>query len=140
LFHKAAAKSVKIESLLEANNFLVYGDPVRLRQTVLNLISNAIKFTSENGEIEISLQKVGSVLELKVRDNGIGIDKKFLPHVFEKFRQADSTTTRTYGGLGLGLTLVKQLIELHGGTVSAQSDGEGQGAVFTVNLPILSKQ
>lgn len=137
LIHEAAAKSITIKDSLNITKDLVYGDSIRLRQIVLNLISNSIKFTPEKGEVEISLSEVGKELELKVADNGIGIDKEFLPYVFEKFRQTDSSTTRSHGGLGLGLALVRQLTEMHNGTVSIASEGTGKGAVFTVILPLL---
>lgn len=141
LIHEAEAKSISIKTSIETTaGLVVYGDPIRLRQIVLNLISNAIKFTAENGEIQISLKEIRSELELKIADNGIGIEEKFLPYVFEKFRQADSSTTRSHGGLGLGLALVQQLVELHDGSISANSDGKGKGAVFTVRLPLLNKK
>ncbi len=113
---------------------LVNGDPDRLQQIVWNLVSNAIKFTPEGGTIEVSCLRTGSHAQIQVSDTGIGINPDFLPHVFDRFRQADSTTTRSHGGLGLGLAIVRHLVELHGGTVSADSKGEGQGATFTVEL------
>lgn len=139
LLPEADAKSIVVKTSLNepSGGAPVQGDPVRLRQIVLNLIANAIKFTPENGEIKIALNVVGAEVELKISDNGIGISEEFLPFIFEKFRQADSSATRSYGGLGLGLSLVRQLVELHGGTASADSAGEGQGATFTVRLPLL---
>jgi CheY-like chemotaxis protein len=103
---------------------------------VSNLLSNAIKFTPRGGMVEILLERVNSHVELTVTDTGQGIAPDFLPHVFDRFRQADASTTRTYGGLGLGLSIVKQLVELHGGTVRAKSAGEGTGATFTMTLPL----
>ncbi|HAA32211.1 MAG TPA: hybrid sensor histidine kinase/response regulator, partial [Cyanobacteria bacterium UBA8553] len=116
---------------------LVNGDPDRLQQVVWNLISNAIKFTPEGGKIEVRCLRAGSHAQIQVSDTGIGINIEFLPHVFERFRQADSTTTRSHGGLGLGLAIVRHLVELHGGTVYADSQGEGHGATFTVELLLL---
>ena len=110
----------------------VSGDPNRLQQVVWNLLSNAVKFTPKGGKVDVVLQRVNSHIEITVTDSGIGIEPEFLPHLFERFRQADSSTTRTHGGLGLGLSIVKQLVELHGGTVQAQSRGENKGATFIV--------
>jgi signal transduction histidine kinase/ActR/RegA family two-component response regulator len=116
----------------------VYGDSARLQQIAWNLLSNAVKFTPEGGSVRIHLRTVGSVAELVVADSGDGIPQDFLPYVFEPFRQADGSTTRPHAGLGLGLSIVKQLVEAHGGTVSATNSEDGRGAVFTVRLPILS--
>lgn len=101
-----------------------------------NLLANAVKFTPRDGRIEVLLQRVNSHLELVVRDSGIGIEAEFLPQVFDRFRQADATTTRTHGGLGLGLSIARQLVELHGGSIRASSDGLGTGATFVVSLPL----
>ncbi|NEU78603.1 PAS domain S-box protein [Nostoc sp. UIC 10630] len=117
--------------------FLVTGDSGRLQQVIWNLLSNAIKFTPQGGEVEISLQSVGSQVQLRVSDTGKGISPDFLPFVFDYFRQADGATTRKFGGLGLGLAIVRHIVELHGGTVKAESLGEEQGATFTVMLPII---
>jgi signal transduction histidine kinase/ActR/RegA family two-component response regulator len=117
---------------------VVSGDADRLQQVVVNLLSNAIKFTPENGRVDVSIKHAGSNLELAVEDTGEGISPDFLPHVFDRFRQADSATSRRHGGLGLGLAIVRQLVELHGGTVRADSSGPGKGATFTVRLPILT--
>ncbi|MEH1873011.1 PAS domain S-box protein [Nostoc sp.] len=117
--------------------FLVTGDSSRLQQVIWNLLSNAIKFTPQGGQVEISLQSVGSQAQLKVSDTGKGINPDFLPFVFEYFRQADGATTRKFGGLGLGLAIVRHIVELHGGTVKAESLGEEQGATFTVMLPLI---
>ncbi len=114
----------------------VSGDPARLQQVVWNLLTNAVKFTPKGGRVQVLLERVNSHIEISVSDTGIGIRPEFLPHVFERFRQADSSTTRRHGGLGLGLAIVKQLVELHGGTVRAKSPGEGQGSTFVVSLPI----
>jgi CheY-like chemotaxis protein/anti-sigma regulatory factor (Ser/Thr protein kinase) len=114
----------------------VHGDPYRLQQVVWNLLSNAVKFTPKGGRIELLLRRVSSHVEIMVSDSGIGIRPELLPHVFERFRQADSSSTRRYAGLGLGLAIVKQLVELHGGTVHAASRGERQGSTFVVALPL----
>jgi PAS domain S-box-containing protein len=136
VYPAAAAKAIAITVALDRQADLVLGDPDRLQQIVWNLVSNAIKFTPKDGSIEVRLERVASHVELKVSDSGIGIDTQFLPYVFDRFRQADASTTRAHGGLGLGLAIVRHLVELHGGTVSAASTGEGQGAVFTVRLPL----
>ncbi len=114
----------------------VAGDPVRLQQVLWNLLANAVKFTPREGRITVALERTASHHELRVTDTGIGISPEFLPHVFDRFRQADGSTTRSYGGLGVGLAIVKQLVELHGGCVRAISDGEGRGATFVVSLPV----
>ncbi|MBW4557841.1 MAG: PAS domain S-box protein [Trichormus sp. ATA11-4-KO1] len=119
---------------------LVMGDPNRLQQVIWNLLSNAVKFTPQGGRVRVCLERVDSHIQIRVIDTGKGINPKFLAHVFDYFRQADSTTTRKFGGLGLGLAIVRQLVELHGGTVFAESAGEGQGATFTVQLPALQTQ
>ncbi|MFN6482770.1 MULTISPECIES: PAS domain S-box protein [unclassified Nostoc] len=132
----------QIQVALEAHQsrnskFLVTGDSGRLQQVIWNLLSNAIKFTPQNGEVEISLESVGSQAQLRVSDTGKGISPDFLPFVFDYFRQADGATTRKFGGLGLGLAIVRHIVELHGGTVKAESLGEEQGATFTVMLPLI---
>lgn len=133
----AIAKSITINVALDdAAGSRVVGDANRLRQIVWNLISNAIKFTPENGRVEVGLKQIDSHVEIRVSDTGEGISKEFLPHVFERFRQGDSSTTRAQGGLGLGLSIVRHLIELHGGTVTAESEGANRGAAFTVRLPL----
>src|SRR5438876_737558 len=116
------------------------GDAQRLQQVAWNLLSNAINFTPENGRVELRLRPAGTHLELTVRDTGKGISPAFLPHVFERFRQGDASSRGTHGGLGLGLAIVRHIVELHGGTVHAESPGEGQGAVFTVALPLAVAQ
>jgi CheY-like chemotaxis protein/anti-sigma regulatory factor (Ser/Thr protein kinase) len=108
-----------------------------LQQVVWNLLSNAIKFTPRGGRVQVRLERVNSHVEITVADTGRGIAPEFLPHVFDRFRQADQTTTRTHGGLGLGLAIVRQLVELHGGSVRVESEGEGRGTSFSVSLPLL---
>ncbi|QIR39935.1 PAS domain-containing hybrid sensor histidine kinase/response regulator [Tolypothrix sp. PCC 7910] len=135
----AEAKSIQIHLNLDSKVAQVKGDSSRLQQVVWNLLSNAIKFTPTGGEIEVKLQQINSQVEIQVSDTGKGISPDFLPHVFEYFRQADSTITRRSGGLGLGLAIVRQLVELHGGRVWAESLGEEKGATFTVSLPALQK-
>ena len=116
---------------------LVSGDGSRLQQIVWNLLSNAVKFTPRDGDVNLRLRAEGGDTVLMVTDTGPGIEAEFLPHVFERFRQADSSITRAHTGLGLGLAIVRHLIELHGGTVTAESNGIGKGASFTVRLPLL---
>ncbi len=116
--------------------FTIRGDADRLRQITWNLVSNAIKFTPAGGQIAVSLMRQDQMVRLSVRDSGIGITKEFLPHVFERFRQADSSTTRTHGGVGLGLAIVRHLVELHGGTIDVTSEGRNLGAQFVVSFPI----
>ncbi|WGV25318.1 GAF domain-containing protein [Halotia branconii] len=133
----ADAKSIQIQTILQPNIGQVAGDSSRLQQIVWNLLSNAIKFTPSGGQVEIRLERLDSVAKITVSDNGEGILPQFLPYVFDYFRQADSTTTRKFGGLGLGLAIVRQLVELHGGTIQAESLGKGLGATFEVKLPLL---
>ena len=116
----------------------VSGDPARLQQVVWNLLFNAVKFTPEGGRVEVRLERAGSHVRVLVSDTGKGISPEFLPHVFDRFRQADSSSTRTHGGLGLGLAIVRHLVEFHGGTVAADSEGEGLGATFSVTLPLMA--
>lgn len=134
----AEAKSIQLETRLETNIGQVLGDPSRLQQVIWNLVSNAIKFTPSGGQVEIRLERVGTQAQIQVSDTGKGIEPEFLPHVFDYFRQADNSATRTFGGLGLGLAIVRQIVELHGGTVQAESEGDDKGATFTVLLPISS--
>lgn len=133
----AEAKSIEIHTILEPNIGQVLGDSSRLQQIVWNLLSNAVKFTPGGGRVEIRLQQIGTQAEITVSDTGKGIDPDFLPYVFDYFRQENSSTTRKFGGLGLGLAIVRHLVELHGGTVQVQSQGEDQGATFTVRLPLI---
>ena len=132
----AEAKGVRIQAAFESGSALVVGDPDRLRQVAWNLLFNAVKFTGEGGTVDVRLAREGSQVELSVRDTGEGIDPDFLPHVFDRFRQADSSSRRRHGGVGLGLSLVRHLVEMHGGTARAESAGPGQGATFTVHLPV----
>jgi len=133
----AEAKAVRLELKFEKNEGLVFGDRERLQQVVWNLLSNAVKFTPSGGHVSVNLRRVDSCVEVAVTDSGAGIRPDFLPHVFERFRQADGSTTRTHGGLGLGLAIVRHLVELHGGFATAQSEGLGQGATFTVSFPLM---
>jgi PAS domain S-box-containing protein len=132
----AEAKRLRLEPSVDPATDPVTGDPNRLRQIVTNLLSNAIKFTPEGGRVEVRLERADAHARLTVRDTGPGIRAEDLPHIFERFRQADSTNTRTHSGLGLGLAIARHLVELHGGTIHAESQGEGQGAAFTVELPL----
>jgi signal transduction histidine kinase/ActR/RegA family two-component response regulator len=131
----ALAKSVTLEARIEPDLPVVLGDPDRLQQVLWNLLSNGIKFTPRGGRVTVTVAGRDADVVLTVADTGMGIKPEFLPHVFERFRQADSSTNRAYGGLGLGLSIVRHLVELHGGSVAVQSEGEGQGATFSVRLP-----
>jgi len=133
----AEAKSIRLQSVLDSEAGPLLGDANRLQQVVWNLLSNALKFTPKDGRVEIRLERVNSHAEITVSDTGLGISSDFLPFVFDRFRQHDSTTTRSHGGLGLGLAIVRQLVELHGGTVTVVSPGIGQGTTFTVTLPAM---
>ncbi len=133
----AEAKGVRIQSIVEPDIGPVSGDPERLQQVMWNLLSNAVKFTPRGGRVQVRLQRVNSHIEISVSDSGVGIREDFLPHLFERFRQADSTTTRAHGGLGLGLAIARQIVELHGGTIHALSGGEGKGATFRIELPVM---
>lgn len=132
----ADARGIVIAAAMKPIAAPLHGDPARLRQILWNLLSNAVKFTPEGGEVEVALTRVGSWAEIRVSDNGKGIAANFMPHVFERFRQADSSSCREYGGLGIGLALVKQLAEMHGGHVRASSPGEGMGSTFVLSLPL----
>jgi PAS domain S-box-containing protein len=134
----AEAKKIHLQLQLDSAAGQVSGDPDRMQQVAWNIISNAIKFTPEGGRVSVSLDRVDSQVDVTVRDTGKGIAKDFLPRVFDRFRQADATTTRAFGGLGLGLSIVRQLVELHGGTVRVDSEGEGLGSTFTVSLPLMA--
>ena len=133
----AQAKEVEITSYLETGTGIVMGDSGRLQQVFWNLLSNAVKFTPRGGRVEVRLERVASRVQIQVNDNGAGIPKEMISAIFDRFRQADNTTTRTHGGLGLGLAIVRNLVELQGGTVSASSPGVGEGATFTVTLPLV---
>ncbi len=136
----AQAKGVRLESILDPRSGNVSGDPARLQQIVWNLLSNAIKFTAKGGKVQVLLQRINSHLEISVSDTGIGISADFLPLVFDRFSQKDSSTTRSHGGLGLGLAISKQLVEVHGGTLEATSPGEGRGSTFIVRLPLTIRE
>jgi two-component system CheB/CheR fusion protein len=132
----AEAKSIEIETKLDRQVGIISGDSARLQQVLWNLLSNAIKFTPKGGHVEIRFERMGTSVAIVVKDTGEGIEPDFLPYVFERFRQADAATTRVYGGLGLGLSIVRNIVEMHGGSVRAESKGKNQGATFTVTLPI----
>ena len=136
----AHAKRIKIDKVAHVAVGLTRCDPDRLQQVISNLLTNAVKFTPEGGWIEVLLDQRHPHAEISVRDSGIGIDPAFLPFVFDRFRQADSSTSRQHSGLGLGLSICKQLVELHGGTIRASSEGTGKGATFTVRLPLSETQ
>jgi len=132
------AKNIQIQKVFAPSIKQIIGDSARIQQVVWNLLSNAVKFTPSGGTVEIRLEQVNSSAQIQVRDTGIGISREFLPYVFDYFRQEDGKTTRKFGGLGLGLAIVRHLTELHGGTVKAESLGEGLGAIFTVKLPLMA--
>ncbi|HEX6283365.1 MAG TPA: ATP-binding protein, partial [Pyrinomonadaceae bacterium] len=133
----ADAKGIKIETEIDNIPATVAGDANRLQQVIWNLLSNAVKFTNNGGRVQVKVSQGNSAVEVSVTDTGQGIAREFLPYVFDRFSQADSTTTRHHGGLGLGLAIARHLVEIHGGTIRAQSRGEGQGATFTITLPLL---
>lgn len=133
----AEARGVRLQKIMDTSAVSVPGDPIRLQQVVWNLLSNAIKFTARGGLVQVRLERVNSHVEIAISDTGQGIEPEFLPHVFDRFRQADQRTTRQHGGMGLGLAIVKNLVELHGGSVHAASPGIGEGSTFTVRLPVL---
>jgi CheY-like chemotaxis protein len=132
----AAAKGVRLETNLDSDVANIYADRHRLEQAFANVLSNAVKFTQSDDRITVSLRSLEGWAEIRVEDTGVGIRPDVLPFVFDRFRQADSSTTRSHGGLGLGLSIVRQIVELHGGTVTATSAGRGQGATFTIRLPL----
>jgi CheY-like chemotaxis protein/anti-sigma regulatory factor (Ser/Thr protein kinase) len=132
----AHAKDIRLKALLDPVRATVTADSGRLQQVVWNLLTNAIKFTPKGGQVQVLLQRVNSHIELSVSDNGIGIPANFLPHVFDRFAQRDSSASRSYTGLGLGLAISKQLVELHAGSIRVTSQGEGKGATFFVDLPL----
>jgi PAS domain S-box-containing protein len=133
----AEAKGIRLEQMLDPAAGPVSGDPNRLQQVAWNMLSNAVKFTPRGGKVQVLLQRVDSHIEITVADTGQGISAEFLPFLFERFRQADASTTRRFGGLGLGLSIAKQLVDLHGGSIEARSPGEGQGSTFIVQLPLV---
>jgi PAS domain S-box-containing protein len=132
----ADSKQIRLQCMLDPRPVGITGDPARLQQVVWNLLINAVKFTPKHGRVQVNLQRTNSHIEIVVSDTGQGISEEQLPHLFERFHQADSTSTRSHTGLGLGLALARHLVELHGGKVTAQSPGAGQGATFTVALPV----
>jgi len=134
----AEAKGVFLSEAVDEPDGVVLGDANRLQQAIWNLLSNAVKFTGEGGRIEARLGRAEGQIEIAIKDTGIGIEPQFLPYVFDRFRQADSTTTREYGGLGIGLAIVRHIVEMHGGDVSVSSPGRGQGATFRIRLPMIS--
>jgi signal transduction histidine kinase/CheY-like chemotaxis protein len=136
----AEARRIKLRTVVDTAAGPVLADPDRLRQIVWNLVANAIKFTPAGGQVQVQLGLDGREVAITVTDNGVGIVTDFLPHVFDRFRQANASSTRAHGGLGLGLALVRHLTELHGGSVSAESSGEGRGATFRVKLPLLTPE
>jgi signal transduction histidine kinase len=131
----ADAKGVQMISSVESGAGAIFADPRRLQQVLWNLVHNAIKFTPSGGRVEVHIQRAQGYVQITVRDNGQGISAAFLPHVFERFRQEDSSTTRPSSGLGLGLSITKHLVELHGGSIGVVSAGEGLGATFVVRVP-----
>ena len=135
----AEAKGVRLEASIEAGAGPILGDPDRLQQVVWNLLTNAVKFTPSGGRVEVRLQRDGEQVEIAVEDTGQGIAAAFLPHVFERFRQADASHSRAHGGLGLGLAISRHLVEMHGGTLRAFSEGIGRGATFRAELPLMPK-
>jgi PAS domain S-box-containing protein len=134
----AEAKRIALQAVIDDRSSIVFGDPNRVQQVIWNLLSNAVKFTSEGGRVEARLRRSEGNVEITVTDTGMGIEPQFLPYVFDRFRQADSTSTRKYSGLGLGLAIVRHVVEMHGGTVAASSPGKGQGATFKVRFPVAS--
>jgi signal transduction histidine kinase len=132
----AYAKGITLDARLDREADQITGDPDRLQQVVWNLLSNAVKFTDEGGRVEVTLGRVDPDVQITVRDTGRGISPEFMPYLFERYQQADASGARRRGGLGLGLMLVRQLVEMHGGSVTAESEGEGKGATFTVKLPV----
>jgi len=138
--HAANQKRIQVKTVLHDIRGGMRGDIKRLQQVVWNLLTNAIKFTPNGGRVLVTVARLSSHVAIEVADNGRGIDPKFMPYLFERFRQADASTTRQHGGLGIGLALVKQLVELHAGTVRAESRGPGQGATFIVTLPVAIAQ
>lgn len=138
---RLAAEAKNIQILLDFNttSTLIPGDATRLQQVVWNLLTNAVKFTPNGGQITVELRQKDDFAQIRVIDTGKGIQTQFLPYVFEHFRQEDSSISRQFGGLGLGLAIVRQIVEMHGGSIKAESLGENQGAIFTVQLPVMQQ-
>jgi CheY-like chemotaxis protein len=131
-------KGLTLNVVDNARGEVVIGDAGRLRQAIWNLLSNAVKFSNEGGRVEARLARAGNKIEIAVSDTGVGIDPEFMPHVFERFRQANGALTRGHGGLGIGLAMARHIVEMHGGDISASSPGKGQGATFKIELPLAS--
>jgi signal transduction histidine kinase len=138
LQHEAKGKELTLGSQLDPAARFVSADVDRLRQVLMNLLANAIKCTPSGGRVHVRLTAADGIIRIVVSDTGIGIEPDLLPHVFERFRQADASSAGTQGGLGLGLAIVREIVEMHGGTVEAQSDGRGRGATFIVTLPMIA--
>jgi signal transduction histidine kinase len=134
----AAAKAVALNATIAPGVTLVYADAARMQQVVSHLLSNAIKFTPRGGSVSLTLTRSAAEARVTVQDTGVGVPPEFLPHLFNRFTQADSSATRAHGGLGLGLAIVKHLVDLHGGSVGAESAGDGQGATFRVTMPLIN--
>jgi signal transduction histidine kinase len=134
----AEVKGISLDTRLDRGVGQITGDPDRLQQVVWNLLSNAIKFTDGGGRVEVRLERIDHYVQITVRDTGQGIKPEFLTYVFDRYQQAGTSGSRRAGGLGLGLSLTRQLVEMHGGSVAAESEGEGKGATFTVKLPVLA--
>jgi CheY-like chemotaxis protein/anti-sigma regulatory factor (Ser/Thr protein kinase) len=132
----ASARGIRLSSRIATDLGVVRADPGRLQQVIWNLLSNAVKFTPQGGSVNVIARRDGAMVTIEVNDTGVGIKPEFLPHVFDRFRQAEVGATRAHGGLGLGLAIAKQIVELHGGTISVMSDGDGHGATFCVKLPL----
>ncbi|MGV0108597.1 histidine kinase [Nostoc sp. DSM 114160] len=135
----AEAKNIAIALDLDSKIALISGDAARLQQVMWNLLTNAVKFTPNSGQVTVELRQLDGLAQIRVVDTGKGINPQFLPYVFEYFRQEDGSTTRKFGGLGLGLAIVRQIVEMHGGTVTAESQGENQGATFIIQLPLMQQ-
>jgi PAS domain S-box-containing protein len=134
----ANARAIKLQTSIESRDLLIYADPVRLQQVVLNLMTNAVKFTSPGGQVSLHMARQGGTALIEISDTGKGISAELLPHIFERFRQGDSSSTRQHGGLGLGLAIAHQLVMMHDGKIEAQSEGEGKGSRFRVWLPVVA--
>jgi CheY-like chemotaxis protein len=134
----ADARSIRLQTTLDPRISPISGDPDRLQQIIWNLLTNAIKFTPKGGQVQVRLERIDSHVEITINDNGQGIEPELLPHVFDRFRQSDSSSRRRHGGLGLGLSIARQLVEMHGGMVTAESPGAGGGTTFKVTLPLMS--